>query len=363
MDQYRIDSHKLIYHPERVAAWVDAFPMWEKAKDIYPIYVEMSPFGACNHRCTFCALDYLGYTPRHLDIDAMRERLPEMAELGVKSIMFGGEGEPLLHKHIDELTELTYKSGIDIAITTNGVMLTEKYCTDSLQYLTWIKVSLNAGTADTYAQIHRTDPHDFHRVIRNLKKASQIKRDNNIPCTLGVQILLLPENACELETLARICRDEIGADYLVIKPYSQHLFSLTRKHENVNYDQFIHLAQKVREFRSSDFSVIFRENTMQRHSQKKSYSTCCATPFFWAYIMSNGDLYSCSAYLGDERFLLGNLMEKSFQAIWTSEKRRQNYELIQNHLDIEGCRINCRMDGINSYLWQLRHPHPHVNFI
>ncbi|MCF6340345.1 MAG: radical SAM protein, partial [Sulfurimonas sp.] len=60
-DRYSIDSHKLGLHPKRVSEWIEAKNDWSKLKKIYPLYVEISPYGGCNHRCTFCALDYMGY--------------------------------------------------------------------------------------------------------------------------------------------------------------------------------------------------------------------------------------------------------------------------------------------------------------
>ena len=51
MVDYRIDSHKLIYHPERVADWM-------AGNNIYPICMEISPSSSCNHRCQICAFDY-----------------------------------------------------------------------------------------------------------------------------------------------------------------------------------------------------------------------------------------------------------------------------------------------------------------
>ena len=42
MDNFKMDSHKLDYHSERVAKWLDT-ENWAKAKKVYPIYLEISP--------------------------------------------------------------------------------------------------------------------------------------------------------------------------------------------------------------------------------------------------------------------------------------------------------------------------------
>ena len=44
-DRHRIDSEKMSLHPSRVAAWLEARDDWEKAKNIFPLYVEVSPVG------------------------------------------------------------------------------------------------------------------------------------------------------------------------------------------------------------------------------------------------------------------------------------------------------------------------------
>ena len=347
MNRY-IDSQKLVFHPRRVAQWDEADD-WEKAKEIFPLYVEISPVGACNHRCTFCAVDYIGYKAVMLDGVILRKRLSEMAQLGVKSIMFAGEGEPLLHKETNANVLSAFHNELDVAFTTNGVLLNKL---QELNLCKWLRVSLNAGTAQTYARVHRTKMEDFNTVIKNLEHA--VKRKGT--CDLGAQIVLLPENVHEVRRLYEIC-DDIGLDYLIAKPYSQHKKSETHVYEGEHpWDDFLDFKSQT-----GHCEFIFRRDSA--HTHEITYDKCHATPNFWAYIMATGDVYSCSAYLLDERFNMGNINEHSFKAVWQSKKREANWEFVRNALDIHECRVNCRMDKVNRYLTEFREMEFDKNFI
>lgn len=355
MDKYRIDSHKLIYHVPRVHEWL-------QGKTIYPIYMEVSPAGACNHRCTYCGLDFMKYQPRYLSTVLFKERLSELGKLGVKSIMYAGEGEPLLHRDMAEIINHTKESGIDVGLTTNGVFFKKEIADRVLGVTEWLKVSINGATPDTYAKIHRCSPSDFDRVIENMSYAVKIRRDNGYACTLGMQLLLLPENHHEAVALARLARG-IGIDYLVIKPYSQHPQSKTARYSSIKYSDYEYLADELEKLGTDDFDVIFRIGTMKKWDQcQREYLRCLAFPF-WSYIDAGGNVWGCSVYLGDERFLYGNIYEQSFRQIWQGQKRLNSLRWTDEEFDISNCRVNCRMDEINRYLCELKSPPAHVNFI
>ncbi|MBF0621036.1 MAG: radical SAM protein [Magnetococcales bacterium] len=364
-DQFRIDSHKLIYHPKHVAQLLDARAGWEQARSVYPLYIEVSPIGACNHRCTFCAVDYLEYKPVQLKLEILQKRLLEMGKLGVKSIMYAGEGEPMLHKKISEICALTKQAGIDVSMTTNFSVMPKDFLDVAMSNISWIKTSINAGTAETYSKIHQTKAQDFDTTIDNMKQAIMRRNEAGLDCVIGAQSLLLPENAHEMETLARVCRDEICLDYLVIKPYSQHMFSNTRTYEGIDYRPMMEMGDKLEMLSSDSFKVVFRRKTIQKHiNTSERYQHCYAVPFLWAYIVADGTVSGCSAYLLDNRFEFGNINEQTFQEIWEGEPRRANYTFVKEDLDIHQCRNNCRMDEINRYLWQIvENRVPHVNFI
>ena len=355
MDQYRIDSHKLMYHVPRVNDWL-------QGKMVYPIYMEVSPSGTCNHRCVFCAKDFMGYEKNFLDMAMMESRLQEMGRLGVKSIMYAGEGEPLLHPEFAPMVNCTKDAGMDVAITTNGVLLSPELAEKILSDLSWIKVSINAGTEDTYSKIHRAPKKDFSRVIENITRAVIMKEKEKSDCVIGMQMLLLPENRHEAVSLAKAARDA-GAAYLVIKPYSQHHLSQTRTYEDMTYEDAMTLAHTLEEINTDRFKVVFRANAMRNWDKGElGFPHCLALPF-WAYIDAEGNVWGCSSYLKDDRFLYGNLYDKGFMKIWEGEQRLQALKNIEENRITEHCRVNCRMGEINKYLWALKVPPPHVNFI
>lgn len=355
IDDLRIDSHKLIYHVNRVNQWL-------KGKSICPIYIEIGPCGACNHRCIFCALDYVGYKKRFIDKDVLKKRLKEMAEYGVKSIMYAGEGEPLLHKDFEEIIFYTKEVGIDVAVTTNGVFFNKRLAEKCLAHLSWIRFSINAGTSLTYTKVHCCNASDFDRVIKNLKNAVKIKKEKKYPCTVGVQFLLIPQNYKEVTTLAALLRD-VGVDYLIIKPYSQHPMSHHRLNKDFHYRDYFYLNEELKRFSNKDFKIIFRIHTMKKIEEKKKLYKHCLGLSFWAYIDSAGNVWACSAYLENPKFLYGNIYERTFKEICESEKREKIIKFASTKLDTLKCREVCRLDEVNIYLWDLRHPHPHVNFI
>lgn len=352
-DRWRIDSHKLVFHPGRVHAWEQGKDDWDKAKLVYPLYWEITTHAACNHRCTFCSVDAIGYPNIAIDAELLIQRMNEAAGLGVKSVMLAGTGEPLLHKSINTIVGGAKGAGLDIGITTNGIAL---HRFENLPLCTWVKISLNAGTKDSYAAIHQTDAKDWERVWNNIHDA--VKRKGN--CTLGVQCVVLPENLRDMRHLARLSMDA-GVDYLVLKPYTQATFMLGTKYKDLNYKPMDEELRTVEELSNGNFKVIYRQDSFRQEAEDHKYPVCNATPFFWTYTMANGDMFACSAHLLDKRFCIGNINSHSFEEIWTGDKRRALYEEMKT-FDIAQCRLNCRMDKVNRYLHDLTAAE-HVNFI
>lgn len=346
-----IDSHKLMYHPERVTEW-------KETGDCYPIYVEVGPTNICNHKCIFCALDFVEHGNHTIDKDIMISALKDMAKHGIKSVMFAGEGEPLLHKDICLFVQKAKEYGMDVSITTNGVLFTKEKIEKYLPYLTWIRFSVDAGSAKTYSEIHKTKKEDFNKLIKNIKVAVEFKRKNKLKTTIGIQFLLIPQNIKEVIKFAKLFK-KIRVDNIQIKPYSQHPKSINKF--VIKYGDYAYLEEPLKKLNSDKFKVFFRGETMKRIEDKNPYSECFGLPFF-ALINSKGDIIPCNLFYDSKRFVYGNLYKNNFSEIWNSQQRQRVLKILRR-IGCEHCRGGCRLDVINRYLNRIKQPEEHDNFI
>jgi radical SAM protein with 4Fe4S-binding SPASM domain len=149
----------------------------------------------------------------------------------------------------------------------------------------------------------------------------------------------------------------------VVKPYSQHPRSRTERYRNVRYDDCAALQKRLERYNGGGFDAIVRVNTMRKWQEAKHpYRACMALPF-WAHIDSGGNVWGCPSFFGDKRFLYGNILTQTFRQVWNSAVKRRLMDNFCRMVNIDHCRVNCRMDEVNRFLWSLNHPPAHVNFV
>lgn len=353
-DRFFIDSHKLMFHVDRVSKWLSG-------EAIYPIYIDVGISQGCNHRCVFCAFDYNKYRPVFLPPAYFYPFIRSAARHGVKSVMFAGEGEPLLHPHAADFIAASRTAGIDTAVTSNGVLFTPALSHACLPHLSWFRASIDAGTAVTYSKIHRAPPEDFRTVIENLAAAVEMRRKSRLKCVIGGQFLLIRQNYDEAPRLAATLR-RIGLDYLIIKPYSQHPYSGNRPAADFSRKELEDMERRLSAYSCTGFQVVFRKTAIRKKNEPKPYARCEGLPFI-TVVTSEGDLYPCSNFVGIKKYSLGNVCREPFHVVWNSRRKKRIFKDLLNRWDVRACRCGCRLDEINRYLHALQHPGAHVNFI
>jgi radical SAM protein with 4Fe4S-binding SPASM domain len=290
-----------------------------------------------------------------------------MGSFGVKSVMFGGEGEPMLHPNIASFVDAAKASGMDVAFTTNGTKMDVKFSLSCLADISWIKISCNGGTPSAYADIHKSSKKDWDNLWSNIAFAIRYRYMWDLKLKIGVQLLVLPENIRTIPSLLEKCM-EVGVDYLVLKPYSHNPDSKTKLYKDLDYSPYnFYLHGLKREFDkkfvSSKFEFIIRESAFKSVSTPFEYSKCRAVPYFWSYIRSNGEVYGCSTHLNNPNFSYGNINSSSFSRIWLGRARSKAKKFMTTFCLDGSCRKACRMNSTNKFLESFNNETEHRNFI
>lgn len=354
MHQYNFNNHKLIYHSGRVNEYL-------KEGDCYPIYMEISPIGNCNHRCVFCAYDYIEYPNRRLETKRLLNFIDEVSECGLKSLLFAGEGEPLLHPDIDKFIIRAREQHIDTGLFTNGQMLKRELAEKILPGLSFIRFSFNGGTSEVYSKIHHVSHKVFDNVMQNIRYAVETRKRFNLTVDIGAQYVVLPENLDTLIDAANILRDA-GIDYFVVKPFMQRPFQSYVMKQDFEKDMVEEIFEKLSGISNDFFSVIIRKE-FSSDNANRNYSRCYGTSFI-TVLNSAGDLSTCLPYWDKKEFTYGNIYENSFSEIWGGEKRKKIQEYLEKDMPVHKCPPLCRQNDINQFLWEIKNPSvKHINFI
>ncbi len=357
MEDYRLDSHKLIYHPAEVSAWA-------KNEEIFPINVEIGVSGTCNQRCIFCTMDYCGYKPELLSAELLLPNLKEMREKGLKSLVLAGNGEPLINRDAPQIINESKSYGIDVAISTNGVLFTKDIADECLESLTWMRFSTSAYSNEKYKRIQGANEGDIDKVFSNIAYAVELKKKRHLRSTIGVQLILIPDNVDEAYQLGKLAK-ELGADYFTIKTFAYQPQSNSELKDGVDWESFYmqqeELEYKISGLTTDTFQALYRRNRIEKMNTERTYQKCHALSFY-SFIDSAGNVWPCCTLLGNEGMCFGNIYENKFVDIWRSEQKRNAILTIERN-GLNQCSIDCRLDPMNRYLQEVKHPNNHVNFI
>lgn len=356
MSQFNyIDKHKMFWHLNELQAVL-------KNELIAPVYLEVSPVSHCNHDCIFCATDYARIGHITLDPEKLSLFLKDGYKAGIKSVMFAGEGEPLLHPKIETLVTSAKEACLDVSITTNGSILLLKRWETILPQLSWLRFSVNGTTPDSHRSIHKSGKNDFNNVMSNIREVVSLKRLRSLKTTIGIQVVVLKENIVELESAAEKF-SQLGVDYVSFKPFSANpkmLHKLDCNYSNAELE-IIERLDKIKSIGGTEIAC--RKSAFMAQDKELSFDHCHAISL-WGYIHSNGDFYTCSNHIGDKRFIVGNINHQNVNDILFGTSRKTSVSFAKHTLDTKlSCRVNCRMARINEFIKNLQETPPHVNFI
>jgi MoaA/NifB/PqqE/SkfB family radical SAM enzyme len=358
---YRMDGHKLYWHLDRVQDW-------SQGHRIAPIHIDVGLSKGCNIRCHYCFGAMQGNLyKKGREIYFQREPLlrymRDAGRVGVKSMAFIGEAEPLLNPHVYEAIDVATRAGVDIGLGTNGVLYDAGPAGEkALEQLIWIRFNISAASHDAYRRLHGSS--EFETFVRKVKFCIETKAKKNLPVTIGFQMVLTPQDVAEVEPLTTLAED-LGVDYFEIKHCGDTVQNDLGIYKQLDlYDTFVEVLNRA-EARSKDaFKVIVKWNNISKKG-RRTYDRCLGAPFL-LYSSGDGKLYTCGMFFSyrEEEFRLGDLNTQSFADIIAGDHYWDTIQRIETDVQVhKECYASCKTNAINDFLFQLKSPPKHINFV
>jgi len=290
---------KILTHPDRVRQLIAGRP-----DRVFPVSAHFYLTNSCNHDCSYCSeIDYRKEYPAKMRTHLAVRLMGELAEVGTKSVVFIGGGEPTLHKDYPLIVQSAADNGLQVGLVTNG---SRASMIEAAEHYSWVRVSMDGGTPELYSKIRRVDLDEFDKVLSNIRALRRARPD----LVIGVQFLIATAESLEvlpgfLEKLSRM-----GATYALVKvPVAFDWFS-TEHMQHVNLD----LPESV------NGMSVYKHDVVSEGVGNAGLP--CWASRMNATISADGKLHVCCRLVNTgqyEEAFLGDLSETSFRDLWTSQ--------------------------------------------
>lgn len=349
-------SLKLFRHPDRVAAW-------QRGEFVAPIGMEADLSNRCNLGCTFC---HFGYTHTRgplasramraaqsrlgdlMDFDLWCGRIiPQLKQVGVRSLTLSGGGEPTLHPQFRELASAALAAGLPLGLYTNATLLSAELAAFIKANFRWVVVSLDEPCAEEYREAKQSDQFEAALTgIRRLVSAAGAAR-------ITISFLLRPTNLNRIEEMLRVYRS-LGADRVEFRPIVlTHYEDPTRLLEPPFWvDEAVTALGRLGLLSAPDVEVPL-DKFQHLRRWERAYPVCHAVRFT-GVITPNGKVWVCVNRRGLPDSEVGDLTTETFRDVWARQTART---------DFQHCRVLCRGDQLNRTLDTLDHRLPDEEFV
>lgn len=251
-----------------------------------PIYTTVEFTNICNLICVYCS-SHLGFRPQGMmSSETFSKFLQNVRELDVNRVHIVGNGEPTLHPEFPFFIQKLSQSVKYVDVVTNG-----QWSNESIPYelinaaVDRIDISVDAGGKNNYEKSRRGAC--FDKLIFNLKKLQEIKRELKASTLINIRLMLRPSQKYKERKL--IASWSQFGDIVMRSPLV-HL-------DQIDYDEDIY-------------------RVLQEEIQ--AYPKCIQV-FNNISVMWNGDVSMCDFLLyrkGPSAMILGNIHKDSLKELF-----------------------------------------------
>ena len=309
-----------IYSPFRLLHQFESLQALRDHGFTAPTSVQLSICDSCHHSCVHCGYRTPGLpqSERFFGRGTIRaatavQLMAEFARMGVRSVEITGGGEPLLHPRAAEIFLAAIDCDIRLGLITNGTLLDSEHLA-VLRRAAWVRVSLDAGTPETYAAVHQVDPSDFARAL------SAVEHLATAGPLVGVSVVVQPANWREIPQAITVAQER-GASYIRVaaqfSPNGVDLYDATQRRQISNL-----IAEATA---AAAGGILVLDQFGQRCADLAAgqpTSPLCLRPCLCPYVAPDLTVYRCCATAYSSAGRLGSLADQTWREMWEGNQIR-----------------------------------------
>lgn len=352
----------MTYIGHKVGAHLDRLVGWQRGERPAPVTVEWDLSNRCALGCMDCHFAHTHVRGpwvnklRMLPVDfestgdladprVVIRALSEMADAGVRGVVWSGGGEPTTHPAFAEIVAHARACRLDQGLYTFGGLVTRTLAA-SLRVLSWAVVSLDACDQDTYASEKGVSRSHFEMATEGIRNLARFG-----PPVVGVSFLLHGQNWHRADEMLRLARD-LGATYTTFRP----AIRTSPATPSICTDDRAWIADALPFLRSleAEPDVEVDASRFQAYGDWTGHGyVACEGPKLNTTITPDGRVWICPQRRGVSS--LGDLRHESFTDVWHRHPGRFTVDA--------GCRVMCRLHHVNQQLDALTPASAHEAFV
>ncbi|MBF0137602.1 MAG: radical SAM protein [Magnetococcus sp. DMHC-1] len=317
-----------------------------------PSLITVDPINKCNLKCQWCNANYiLNHNDQMLDGDFLLELadfLPRWQgspewPAGVEAICVAGGGEPLLHPRIGPFIDRVSGHGVEVGVVTNGSNMDK--LKESLAQCTWVGVSVDAGTRETYKALKGFD--FFDKVCHNIE--ALIEHTRRHPCRLGsahpgygvsYKFLLTADNIDDIVPAVQRAK-AMGCRNFHLRPSGLAWDRLATGEVSQFSGEMVQRLQEAfdaaREYEDDAFGIFGITHKFDQNLNRANIFSACYAVFMTAVVMPGRQEKNerfrfglCCDRRGDARLEFGEGLQSvdDIARLWSSEEHWKIFEKI-----------------------------------
>lgn len=250
--------------------------------------------GVVVHNCGFCAYRMSAGLSREMFSEGNKrnpkrmispekaaEIINDCADIGVRAIQFTGGGEPTMHPQHLELFALAQQRGMMTSLVTNGIRIDAS--SPAVQAMTWIRVSVDAGTPETYGAVRGVSSKHWNMAWGNITSlAEQCKG------TVSTGFVVTMQNYRELSQMVELAQ---GAGVANVRVGAVFSSDGAEYYKNALSDVRASIAQAKERF--GDFIIDLFDRRIEDLEAGSPKEPLCGYQYLTTYIGGDLGVYRC----------------------------------------------------------------------